>query len=252
LQEFVSENKLSGAICRAVLPTDQYRVYPVEKPQVEESELAEAARWKVKDVLEYDLADAVTDVYEFPADALRGRPEQVDVVATRSTLIKNIVDLSAAAGLELQTIDIAELALRNVIALEGEEDRASALLYLRNGQGIMILCKGQTLYFSRKFDFSVHSLNDVSQQDSVLQHLSLEVQRSFDYFESQMGQVPPPVVHLVGPSMNLPLANMLGGLVSAQVKDLESINEILPDGLNNDVIECLVALGSALRQDEVA
>jgi MSHA biogenesis protein MshI len=251
LAEFVEKYDLAGCACRVALPADQYRVYPLEKPKVEESELVDAVRWKLKDILDYDVNDAVIDVYDFPSDALKGRPEQVNVVATRAALIQDTVNLVSKTDLELLSIDISELAIRNVaLRLSEEAQRSIAVLYLRHGSGMIVLVKGDTLYFSRNFDFSLQALNDVSQQNSVIQQLALEVQRSFDYFESQMAQVPPQTVMLMGPAPNMPLANMLGGNIAAQVESIDMAGILQDDmtvGLNE--IQAFTALCSVLREE---
>jgi MSHA biogenesis protein MshI len=250
LTELVEEHNLMGVACRVVLPAEQYRVLPVEKPKVENDELVDAVRWKIKDLLDYDVNDAVLDVYDFPSDALKGRPEQVNVVSVRTALIQDTVNLVNKSGLELLSIDISELAIRNVaIRLSEDQQRAAAVLYLRNGSGMIVLVKGDTLYFSRNFDFSLQALNDVSQQNSVIQQLALEVQRSFDYFESQMAQVPPQTVALIGPAPNMPLANMLGGNIAAQVETID-MSGILQenDNVGLSEIQAFAALGCVLRE----
>jgi len=249
LNDLVSEFSLSGLPCYVVIPAEQYKIYPIEKPKVEENELADAARWKVKDLLDFDLESAVTDIYEFPSDALRGRPEQLNVVVCRSAIVQELVNLVTQSDLVLENIDIVDLAVRNVASrISSDEHRAVAVLYLRNGAGMMVLVKGGTLYFSRHFDFSVSALNEPSQQDSVIQHLALEVQRSFDYFESQMAQVPPQTVFLIGPTPNVPLANMLGGSISAQVELLD-LSACYADeqAVGQNEINAFAALGCVLK-----
>ncbi len=250
LAELVKEHALEGMACNLTLPFDQYQTFPIEKPKVENAELAEAARWKVKDLLDYDLENAVTDVYAFPNDALRGRPEQLNVVACRRAIVQGNVDLVNASDLELESIDIADLALRNVaMRIASDSERPVALLYLRNGAGMMVLVKGDTLYLARHFDFSLQALNEASQQESVMQHLSLEIQRSFDYFESQLGQVPPQDLVLFGPDPSIPLANMLGGSISARVQALDpSLFRLEPAAIDFDQINGFVAMGGALRE----
>ena len=252
LSELVNERKLAGAACNLVLPAEQYQTYPVEKPKVDDSELADAIRWKVKDMLDFDLENAVTDAYAFPEDALRGRPPLVNVIVARKALIQGYVNLMRESGLELHHIDVADLGLRNIcMQLPDQEARPLALLYLRNGLGNMVLVKGDTLYLARHFDFSLAALNEPSQQDSVMQHLALEIQRSFDYFESQMAQVPPQELVLAGPDPSIPLVNMLGGASAAKVVPFDWSSSYTldgPCGLNE--INCLVAAGAALRETE--
>jgi MSHA biogenesis protein MshI len=249
----VREHALEGAVCHLVLPTDEYQTFPVEKPKVDASEVVEAVKWKVKDLLDFDLAKAVIDAFPLPADAARGRAELMNVVVCRRELIQKRVDLIRELGLVLDSIDIADLALRNLcLQLQGEPEntRAQALLHLRDGAGMMVMVRAQDLYMARHFDFSVSSLNDPSRQDQVIQQLGLEIQRSFDYFESQMGQVPPPELILFGPDPSLPLANMIGGSIAARVSTLDPAQSWLVRGADAswlDEVNSFVAQGAALR-----
>ena len=249
LNEMVSELGADGLSCHVVLPPGEFKTYPIEKPKVEDSELADAVRWKVKDLLDFDLAEAVIGVYESPEDSLRGRPAQVNVVVSKSKVIQDLVDVINQSALELESIDIVDLAIRNIaFQISENHDRPLAVLYLRSGAGMMVLTKGDAVYLSRHFDFSSQALNEPSQQNAIIQQLALEVQRSFDYFESQMGQVPPQTIHLIGPSPNLPLTNMLGGSIAANAEllDLSSLFvESKACGLNE--INTFAAMGSALR-----
>lgn len=251
LRNWVQDQQLKGRKCRVVLPVGQYKSYLIEKPQVADDELPEAVRWRLSDMLEFDVEDAVVDVFEFPEDALRGRPPRVNAVVCRNTIVKTVVDVVTQAGLELETIDIADLALRNAASrvLGSESDQPQACLYLRKGRGLVVFTKGATLYLARQIDFSLDALNDPAQQDGVIQTLALEVQRSFDYFESELAQLPPQDLHLFGPSTNLPLVNMLGGRITAKVKPLD----VQPLMLSEDdtTIECLLAVGAVLREDGV-
>jgi len=250
LAELVTELNAKGLMCNLVLPAKQYQTFPIEKPNVEESELADASRWRIKDMLDFNLDDAVTDVYEYPSDALRGRPEQLNVVVGRSAIIKEALKLVSESGLELGSIDIVDLALRNVaMRISDDEHKAQAVLYLRNGAGVMVLVKNGDLYLSRHFDFSLQSLNEPSQQDSVIQNLALEIQRSFDYFESQMGQVPPRTISLIGPESNVPLANMLGGSIAADVNWLDlACCYGREQTVERNEINCFAAIAGAIRE----
>jgi MSHA biogenesis protein MshI len=250
LNQLVGELDAKGLACNLVLPSKQYQIYPIDKPNVEDSELTDAARWRVKDMLDFDLNDAATDVYDFPSDALRGRPEQLNVVVCRSAIIKEALKLISESELELESIDIVDLALRNVAArLSDDEHKAQAVLYLRNGAGSMVLVKNGNLYFSRHFDFSLKSLNEPSQQDSVIQSLALEIQRSFDYFESQMGQVPPRTIALLGPDSDVPLTNMLGGSIAAEVTWLDlACCYGQEQTTERNEINCFAAIAGAIRE----
>ncbi|SFN41410.1 biogenesis protein MshI [Marinobacter pelagius] len=222
LGSLVGELGWSGALADLVLPMEQYQVFQMERPAgLDDAELADALKWKLRDLLEFSPADAISDVFPFPADAARGRGELVNVVAARKSLLKELVALVQQSGLKPGRIDIAELALRNLAARLDPDSKGAALVHLRQSYGQMIICRGQTLYLSRRLDVSASGLRDAARQESVVQALALEMQRSLDYYESQMGQVPPAHIHLVAKDRDLPLASMLSSYLAAGVSNLD-------------------------------
>lgn len=222
LEKLVGEYGWEGVVTTVVLPLDQYQVFQVERPEgVEDAELADALKWKLKDFLDFSPAEAVCDVFSFPEDASRGRGELVNVVAVRKSVVSELVRLVQQAGLSLDKIDIAELALRNLAArLEGPNPTA-ALVHLRDRYGQMVICKGSTLYLSRRLDVPYEDLQDVSRQENAVQSLALELQRSLDYYESQLRQVPPPSIEVVTRDASLPLASMMGSYVASSIVMLD-------------------------------
>lgn len=84
LGELVENHSWAGAATTLVLPLDQYQVFQMDRPEgIEESELGDALKWKLKDFLDFSPSEAVSDVFPFPKDASRGRGELVNVVAAR-------------------------------------------------------------------------------------------------------------------------------------------------------------------------
>ncbi|MFO7530437.1 MAG: biogenesis protein MshI [Marinobacter sp.] len=222
LGSLVSEQGWAGALTDLVLPMEQYQVFQMERPDgVDDAELADALKWKLRDLLEFSPSDAISDVFPFPHDAARGRGQLVNVVAARKSLLKELVALAQQSGLKPGRIVIAELALRNLVARLDPKNKGAALVHLRGNYGQMIICRGETLYLSRRLDVSASGLRDAARQESVVQALALEMQRSLDYYESQMGQVPPAHIHLVAKDSVLPLASMLSSYLAAGVSNLD-------------------------------
>jgi MSHA biogenesis protein MshI len=246
LSKLVDDQGWAGAPAILVLPIDQYQVFQVERPEgVEDSELADALKWKLKDFLDFSPADAVSDVFAFPEDASRGRGPLVNVVAARKSLVRELIGLVTDAGLELDRIDIAELALRNLAARLDQSNRGVALVHLRDRYGQMVICQGDTLYLSRRLELSYDDLRDASSQESAVQSLALEIQRSMDYFESQLGQVPPSTIQLVARDSVLPLNSMLSSYMAAGIEVPEWSQFGLSDALDS---RCLPAWSAALGQ----
>src|SRR5690606_37785755 len=77
----VEELQLAGSECNAVLAPRDYNLYLVEAPNVEQAEMRAAVRWKIKDMLDMPVDEAVVDVFPLPEDAFQGRNRMVYVVA---------------------------------------------------------------------------------------------------------------------------------------------------------------------------
>src|SRR5690606_33040100 len=86
------------------------------------------------------------------------------------------------AGLNLQFIDITEMALRNVGLLAGADGINLGLLRLRTSEGLICVQNGAELYMARRIEQGLAPVGD------DLAGMILEVQRSLDYFESQLGK----------------------------------------------------------------
>lgn len=244
LRALVTERAWVGVDASLVLPMDQYQVFQLERPEgVDESELGDALKWKLKDFLDFSPSDAVCDVFPFPEDASRGRGDLVNVVAARKSLVSELVALLEACDLTLVSIDIAELALRNLVSRIDPDHRGAAVVHMRERFGQMVVCKGDTLYLSRRLDVTTDDLRDAALQESAVQSLALEMQRSLDYYESQLGQVPPQVIRLVARDNVMPLSSMLASYVAANVETLDWAPFGLDEPLDS---RCLVAWGASL------
>ena len=197
LTEFVVKHNLSDMPCYVVLPNTDYQLLLVEAPDVEDNELRSAMRWKVKDLLSMPLEKAVLDVFPMPADGNRTGKKMVYVVASNLDHIQKCINLINESGLALESIEIEEMALRNLSLLKSadEESRGVAMVRVVEGGGSVSLYRAGNLYLSRQFtlNYSGGLLDDLPGDV-----LALEVQRSLDYYERQMGLAPPSGLYIFG------------------------------------------------------
>ncbi len=248
LQGLAAEHGWESALTTLVLPLDQYSVFQLDRPEgLSDGDLADALRWKLKDLLDYSPSDSVCDVFPFPLDAARGRGELVNVVAARKSMVAELVALVNDAGMVLRRVDIAELALRNFASRMDVDQRGVALVHLRDSYGQMVISKGPVLYLSRRLDVSAEDLRDASRQEGAVQSLALEMQRSLDYYESQLGQVPPRVIRLVARDAMLPLASMVSSYVATGVETIDWSAQGLDEPLDS---RCLAAWSAGLALQE--
>lgn len=248
LQQHVHDTHTSGLACRLVLSPSDYQLLLVEAPKVPEEELVEALRWRVKDLLSYPVSDAALDAFLLPEDSVHGDKRMAYVVASRKSDVEKLINTVATAGLDLQSIDISELALRNLVLKVHDDDRAVALVKLTQGKGQLQITKQGNLYLSRHFNLAYNAgLFDELPADALI----LELQRSLDYFERQMHQPPPTVIYFCGDNISddklTPvIRESLPG--DKRVIELEGLFDISDDAQMHLLPLCLDALGGALRE----
>ncbi|WP_260291472.1 hypothetical protein [Sedimenticola hydrogenitrophicus] len=254
LVQAIKSNGLRGAPVVAVLAPYAYSLFQVETPEVEHEELKSAIRWRIKDLLDYHIDDAVLDIFDLPVSQRRSGPRMMYVVVVKRNLIQQYVDQLESLGLEIAAIDITELALRNVLALAGEPESLQALLYLPPHYGMIEIVRGDTLYLNRRIEISGNDLVDQGGfgLQELLDSLVLELQRSLDYHESQFGLGAVPTISVIAPeARKQQLQSQADQSLAAKVRllDLSASLEGL-DAVDPAVLyRCLPAIGAALRRD---
>ncbi len=254
LQALVREHGLTGSDCVVVMEPGAYQLLQVEAPAVPPEELRAAVRWQVRDLLDYHIDDAVIDVFDVPGDERPGRP--MYVVAARVEAVQAHVDLVAASGLELQAIDIVELALRNVAAHLPGAEQGLAFVRLRAGEGLILIVRQDAIQLARNVEFGSAGpaqAGGTPAADALHDTLALEVQRSLDYYDSAFRKAPitrVAVAPFEGDARSLAehLHEALG--LAAETVDL---NEILtPPAPVEPRVQALAleAVGGALRTEE--
>ncbi len=250
LERLVKSMGLDGEQCSYVLDYQDYSMHLVEAPNVEPEELRVAMRWKVKDLLDMKVDDAAIDVFPVPDDAYRGR-KMAYVVATQKAKIPAIVKMVESAGLELAIVDIPELAMRNVSSLYLKDNNGAAFMDLRRTGSTMNITRDGNLYLSRRINTQLDP--EVMQSDdwpSLRDRLVLEIQRSLDYYESQMGKGQINRI-LIGPRQldGEAMAEALNELLAAQVSPFNLADYLQSDVAFNSVLQqqALTAVGATLR-----
>ncbi|MBT8447481.1 MAG: hypothetical protein KJO38_10045 [Gammaproteobacteria bacterium] len=242
----------------SIVQARDYTLLTVESPNVPAEELRAAVRWRIKDLIDFPIDEAVVDVFAMPPDK-GGREDNVYVVAARAAPVHSRASELEGAGLPLRYLDIPELAMRNVAALLPEDVGGTALLHLDAGGGLLTLTRQGSLFLSRRFEPGLDALVHAGTADGLaditqgrLDAVVIEVQRSLDYYESYFAQ--PPVAGLVVAPLTQPvpgLTDYLASQLGLAVRQLD-MNELI-DGASALTPElqayCFPAIAAALRHD---
>jgi MSHA biogenesis protein MshI len=256
IAQLVRSLGLEHSLCATTLALGNYSLLFVEAPDVPPTELRAAIRWRVKDLIDFHIDDAVIDVFEVPDQKATGRNAMMYAVVARASVVRQQIGLLTGAGLNLEIIDIPELALRNIASLLPEDVAGVALLYLSSRNGLITLTRQGTLYLSRRIETGWEMLaGDQDQMESKLDRVVVEIQRSLDYYESHFMQ--PAIANVVVtplPDGLEGVAEYLGDQLGVPVRSMD-IGSVIDaeQALSRDVqSRALVAIGAALRQETVA
>ena len=262
LGKLVNEHHLDQRLCVSMVELGTYSLLMVEAPDVQPDELRAAVRWRIKDLIDFHIDDAVIDVFEVPDTKTAGRNKMMYAVVARSSLVKHRIDQLLDAGVNLNVVDIPELALRNISSLLPEDVGGVALVYLGPDRGLITITRQGILYLSRRIEKGTNSLPDTAMlaNDSVivedwLDGIIIEIQRSLDYYESHFAL--PQVSSLVVTPLPRELPRV-GEYISEQLgipSRMLDINHLIDTQEPVDAAlqsRCLLAIGAALRQESVA
>lgn len=254
LSSVAADFNLKRSRCTTLLEIEDYSLLLTEAPDVPAEELRSAIRWRIKDLVDFHLGDATIDVFDVSSQRAQGKQRSMYVVAAKNAAIQRRVDICDEAGINLDVIDIPEMAQRNLASIVPEDVNGVVMLSLSATRGLLTITRQGEIYLSRRLELGTEQLQeDKDNRAANFDQVVLEVQRSLDYYDSHFQQAP--IGHLVlspaaaaVPHFVEYLATNLGVKTSVM-----SLSELVKyDPAKADVLEGkgLIALGAALRYEE--
>ena len=211
--------------CNSFLKNQQYELLLINPPKVEPAELRQAVRWRIKDQLAYHVDDAVIDIFEIPGQQ-SASSKFLYAVSAQKRDVELRVETLHDAGFNVASIDIHELAQRNVAKLLEEDKDGIVFLRFTEDGGLLTITKNSVLYLARNIDFGAKRMKQalntrsnaqateeielflddesssseeaISETENpailneqgklILDEVILEIQRSLDYYVSHFNQ----------------------------------------------------------------
>ena len=259
LRHLRAARSLKSYRCTTLLDDGEYTVTPLDAPLVPREERREALRWVLKEMVAYPVDDACIDVLEQPADGLPpGRSAGVLAVSAPPGAVCARVAPFEAARVRLASVDIPELAQRNVAALCEDDNRG--LVFLRvdeHGMMLTLTFHGE-LVAVRRGEMNTRQLGEgsIDARARAREKLVLELQRSLDNFDRQYSHIPVSKVVLAcsPPIDGLRAALAESSYVPVHDLDLAAVLDFSAQPALRDapvLAAHLLAVGAALRSDEV-
>lgn len=248
--------------CTTTVNLGEYDILSVEAPDVPPAELRSAVRWQIKDLIDFHIDDAVLDVFDAPASGADKRQHSLYVVVSRMNSIKQQINQLQAADINLTTIDIPELVIRNICAYCPEDQNGMVFIYLTKDQGVFTITKDATLYLARSLDFGYGHLFHATEKagefsmdeyNPEFDRVVLEVQRSLDYYDRYFSQ--PGVSKILISPTEEPIAGLADYLqrntgIATAILDVNEIVDTAEPLDQQQQAQCLLAIGAALRQEK--
>ncbi|MGI2039359.1 biogenesis protein MshI [Shewanella frigidimarina] len=196
-----------------VLSQQYYQLLQAEKPNVEPGEVTQALIWSVKDMVSEPVTNIHLDYFESSfISSLK-----VNVVVSSRQFLIQLASACDANGLEIAGISIEELALSHVLA---HDNMAHMLVaHLPQQELLLLVVKAGEVLMQRRVRGFNH-LNKATLEElkqGLADNLSLEIQRSMDYFESQLRQAPVGSISILVEGDSSSLANLVSANFNQKV-----------------------------------
>lgn len=187
--------------CNIVLSVEQYQIVQIEKPKVPDAEVNAALKFQIKDLVPYSADNMVLDYFDGPSQ-LSGSVAKINVVCADLTELRKVVEKVTENGLDINVITTPEFAFNQLIPFS----ETATLLVCQHAQEdlLILIVKQGRIYFQRR----IRGLSHISQRTEeelmmgAIDTLSLEIQRSTDYFERQLKQAPVKTIEVIIPMKN--------------------------------------------------
>lgn len=250
INHIATEYRLGARRCATYMDPSDYRVLLTDAPDVPEAEINEAMRWRIKDLVDFDVIRAAIESFAFAGTTGHADQQQRYVVVAEEQALQRRIRQLEQAGVNIEVVDVPELAIRN-LAHRAAGDVATGMLTLNDTYGLLTLTRGATLYMSRVINIGTNDLANAADRRPLLDNIVAEVQRSLDYFASHFRQDTIEQLLLAPLPLNLPgMDEYFGGRLGVDVRgvQLETLAHWQQPIISEAAPRCAMTFGVALRQ----
>ncbi|MDD5774164.1 MAG: type IV pilus assembly protein PilM [bacterium] len=278
LEKIIKENKPECKKARCVFSGDFVFVHHFRLPMMTEDELKNTVVWEAKKYIPSNIKDIILDFVVLRETIDKGaKKEEMILAAAEEKKFQAYLSSIRKAGLKPVKVNVSPFALLEVF---GKSEKAgpeelTALIDIGAGKTNISIVKGQSLLFNRQVSIGGNSITAILSQDlrinikeaeelkknkqdlmsvnarefaiirPVLERISLEIERSFDYFSMSVG----------GKAKNIFISGggaKLNGLDKFLSEKLNMAVKVYAPYINNCGLDTqfVVAAGAVLGEDK--
>lgn len=189
LAEVLSQFCTEPCAIHLQLPTSYYQIVQMDKPDLEPQEIMQSLPWTVKELVTINAENIIADYTDLPVENA-GQKSKMFVFAADKSQLMPLIDVINNTENKLASLSCKEMALLDM----NPDDNFSRLIVLQE-QGeepSLFIVKQQQLMLTRRLRgfMALNEHQDTSTVEQLTDSLSLEIQRSIDFYESQLKQPP--------------------------------------------------------------
>lgn len=169
-----------------VIPHFYYQIVQMDKPAFDDQEIIQSLPWTSKDLVDIDPENIIADFIDYPL-SLPMQSKKMTVFITNKQQLLPLVESFQKIKPVLNAITSEEMLL---VTLLGGDKYAHMLIvqHTHSEPHILIIRDGQLL-LTRRLNGLLGLLGE-EHTEQLVEVLGLEIQRSLDFFESQLKQPP--------------------------------------------------------------
>ena len=254
IKKFVKKHLLHNQEAHFILNEQQYSFHLMEVPKVEPLELPKALKWICQDLVDYPIEDASIECIHLPWPRASDNAQMAYFIIVPKVHLIWVEDLFIDSGLKLKSIDIPEMAIRNLTQQLNDLQELNLFVYLGRKQTKFLLCEKGKIVFIRQMDLdcsylqNANTLISAPEVQGLVDRLSLEIQRSYDYcatiYRQDISQL---VTFFANQYFNPVIIQSLADLLGMAVK-VVNLNDVVKSQENLN--DWAYAIGAGLRQSE--
>lgn len=171
-----------------VLGASLYQSVTLERPKLPTEEIAAGLRYSLRDLVNLAPQDIIADYYDLPVQ-LPGQDKIVAVIADRQLLVP-ILEYLHGVTENLLAVSAEEQAVAQLFNTQSDP---AVVVYQAPGQAALMQVYREGVLQVNRSVRTLDSLRELSSEEINMggsQPLSVEIQRSADYFERQLRQRP--------------------------------------------------------------
>ncbi|WP_111978327.1 type IV pilus biogenesis protein PilM [Algibacillus agarilyticus] len=200
LTQLLQKHAIKDANANVIIASHHYNLVAVDKPDVDDADLATALKYSAKDYIQGNLEDMAIEFFDVPAQPFG--QNKVNLVAAKKVILTRLIHAFTQKNIDIKQITVEELAYIN--SFEQSDDAVLLLTQQKDEELLLqIIKQGQVFFFRRVRGYNkLYQFAELEINNGAADNISLEIQRSLDYFESQLRQAPVKRVYFAVPNKN--------------------------------------------------